>query len=170
MRNVFYMSVGSFALGMISASDTFPKNMIIALCVLYFAFLIYKTAYRRNFKYGIAVVFLAVGFMSYSGIYNYKISGVKDFCGKNCDVYATVLSSDYGTNSVKYTAKLTKINSENKNLKIKESTRNSRKYLSIKDTDSSYLVYRFGANIVVFWNYKDNESKATFLDCIDSLQ
>ncbi|UKI37743.1 MAG: hypothetical protein L6V93_06520 [Clostridiales bacterium] len=27
------------------------------------------------------------------------------------------LSSDYGTNSVKYTAKLTKINSENKNLK-----------------------------------------------------
>lgn len=59
---------------------------------------------------------------------------------------------------------------KNKNLKIKESTRNSRKYLSIKDTDSSYLVYRFGANIVVFWNYKDNESKATFLDCIDSLQ
>ena len=112
------MSVGSFALGMISASDTFPKNMIIALCVLYFAFLIYKTAYRRKFKYGIAVVFLAVGFMSYSGIYNYKISGVKDFCDKNCDVYAAVLSSDYGTNSVKYTAKLTKINSENKNLKI----------------------------------------------------
>lgn len=59
---------------------------------------------------------------------------------------------------------------KNKNLKIKESTRNSRKYLSIKDTDSSYLVYRFGSNIVVFWNYKDNESKAIFLDCIDSLQ
>lgn len=118
MRNVFYLSVASFALGMISASDTFPKNMIIALCVLYSAFLVYKTAYSRKFKYGIAVVFLAVGFMSYSGIYNYKISGVKDFCDKNCDVYATVLSSDYGTNSVKYTAKLTKINSENKNLKI----------------------------------------------------
>lgn len=118
MRNVFYLSVASFALGMISASDTFPKNMIIALCVLYSAFLVYKTAYSRKFKYGIAVVFLAVGFMSYSGIYNYKISGVKDFCDKNCDVYAAVLSSDYGTNSVKYTAKLTKINSENKNLKI----------------------------------------------------
>ena len=59
---------------------------------------------------------------------------------------------------------------KNKNLKIKESTRNGRKYLNIKDVDSSYLIYRFGNNIVVFWNYKDNESKATFLDCIDSLQ
>ena len=78
------------------------------------------------------------------------------------DVIASLLASP------EYATVLKK--NKNKNLKIKESTRNSRKYLSIKDTDSSYLVYRFGSNIVVFWNYKDNESKATFLDCIDSLQ
>ena len=118
MRSVFYFAIASFSLGMIAAADVFPKSIVIVLCVLYCAFLVYKAAYRREFKFLLGVCFAAVGVMSYFGIYNHKISSVKEYCGKKCDVYATVTGFDYGANSIKYSANLTKINSENKKIKI----------------------------------------------------
>lgn len=130
MRDVFYLALASFSLGMVMSANIFPKNLMLVLAVAYAVFVFYKILIRRRYMFALGFVFAVVGFVSYSGIYNYKMSDINKFLGAECDVSASVISKDMGTNSVKYTAKLTKINSENKNIKIM--------IYAPKDTDFNY--------------------------------
>lgn len=130
MRDVFYLALASFSLGMVMSSNIFPKNLMLVLAVAYAVFVFYKILIRRRYMFALGFVFAVVGFASYGGIYNYKMSDLNKFLGTECDVSASVISKDMGTNSVKYTAKLTKINSENKNIKIM--------IYAPKDTDFNY--------------------------------
>jgi len=117
MRRNFYFALSFFAAGMFMGANVFSKSLILILILT--VSLVYSIKKQDKYSFFVGIFFLIVGFVSYSGIYEYKIASVQKYVNENCSV--TLKITDNGsknTSYVKYTAKIKDINNKKENVKI----------------------------------------------------
>ena len=117
MRKSFYFALSFFAAGMFFSANIFSKSLILVL-ILTFS-LIYAIKKKEYYPFIAGIIFLLVGFVSYSMVYNHKISAVDEFIGKNSSITLKICDDGYeNTSYVKYTAKIKDINNKKQNIKV----------------------------------------------------
>lgn len=119
MRRSFYFALAFFSAGMIMGANVFSQKLILIFIVCLVASLVYAILKKDNYAFCVGILFLIIGFVSYSGIYNYKLSEVEEYIGTKSSV--TLKICDNGSRSksyVKYTAKIKNINDKSVNSKV----------------------------------------------------
>lgn len=119
MRRSFYFALSFFSVGMFMGAKVFSRNLVFVLILILLASLIYTIKKSDKYSFSVGILFLIIGFISYNGIYNYKILSVKDYVDTKSTV--TLKITDNGTKNtsyVKYTAKIKDINTKKENIKV----------------------------------------------------
>lgn len=122
MRNLFYLALASFSLGMTVCANVFPKKIIALALIAYTFFIVFKVLKQKKYLYSAGILFLCTGIAAYFGIFAVKTAKVKAYYGTKCDLYATVTGSESAgadSDNLKYYAYLTKINSEKAKIKFR---------------------------------------------------